>query len=71
MSKKITPNSTLAEILKHKEAFEVLKKHNLPCLGCPMAQFEIEELKIKVCEAYKIDLNPLLEELNEKIKTKK
>lgn len=71
MVKKITSNNTLSEILEYKEALAVLAKYNLPCLWCPMARFEVEELKIgEVCEAYKIDLKALLEELNERVKTK-
>ena len=63
---KFTENTTLAEILNYPKAKDILSKHNLPCLGCPMAKFEIENLKIgQVCEIYGIDLEKLLEELNE------
>ena len=49
----------------------VLARHNLPCVWCPMARFEVEELKIgEVCEAYKVDLKALPKELNERVKTK-
>lgn len=70
MKKEITRNTTLAEIYKISGTEEVLAKYNLPCLGCPMAKFEIENLKIgEVCETYGINLEGLLKELNEKTKT--
>lgn len=65
MKNKITEKTTLAEILKYPEAEKILAKHNLPCLSCPMAKFEIENLKIgDVCKMYGIDLEKLLKELN-------
>lgn len=65
---KITKDSTIAEILKNPEAENVLIKFNVPCLGCPMAQFEIKILKLEdVCKMYGIDLENLIKELNEKI----
>ncbi len=66
---KITEDTTLAEILKHPEAEKVLAKYNLPCLGCPFAKYEMENLKIgQVCKMYDIDIQNLLKELNEKLK---
>jgi len=65
MPKKFTKNSSLAEILILKEGEKILAKYNLPCLTCPMAKFEIENLKLgEVCKMYKINLKKLLEELN-------
>jgi len=37
----ITEKSTLAEILKYSAAKNVLIKYQVPCLACPMAQFEM------------------------------
>jgi len=66
---KITEDTTLAEILKYPEAEKVLAKYNLPCLGCPFAKYEMENLKIgQVCKMYDIDIQNLLKELNEKLK---
>ena len=66
---KITENTTLAEILEKPELVKILVKYNLPCLGCPMAKFEMENLKIgKICKMYGINLKDLLSELNKKIK---
>ncbi|PIW91851.1 MAG: disulfide oxidoreductase [Candidatus Nealsonbacteria bacterium CG_4_9_14_0_2_um_filter_37_38] len=63
--KQITAKTTLAEILKIPEAVEILVKYNLPCLSCPFAKSEIENLKIgEVCKMYNIDTQKLLRELN-------
>ena len=62
---KITKDTTLAELLDNQKAKEILVKYNLPCLGCPFAQYEMENLKIgEVCKKYKIDLKNLLKDLN-------
>jgi hybrid cluster-associated redox disulfide protein len=63
---KITKETTLAEILKNPELVEILSKYNLPCLTCPFAKTEMENLKIgRVCEMYDIDVEKLFKELNE------
>lgn len=68
---KINEDTTLAEILKYPKSEEVLAKYNLPCLGCPMAKFELENLKIgQVCKMYGIKIESLLKELNERVKNK-
>ena len=65
MKNKFTKDSTLAEILENPKAEKILLKYNVPCLGCPYAQFEIQKLKIgQVCEMYQIDAEKLLKELN-------
>jgi len=65
---KITKNSTLAEILNYPQAEKILVKYNLPCLNCPMAKEEMENLKIgDVCKMYNIELKKLLLELNKRI----
>lgn len=66
---KITKDTTLAEVLNYSGAKEILAKYNLPCLTCPMAKFEIENLKIgDICKLYGIDSKKLLKTLNEKLK---
>ena len=63
----IDKNSILAEILKNPKAERILAKYKLPCLTCPMAKFEIENLKLgEVCRIYKIDIENLIKELNKK-----
>lgn len=64
-------NTALAEILKKPENKKILAKYNLPCLTCPFASLEMENLKIgKICEMYKIDIDNLLKDLNKKNKSK-
>jgi len=64
-------DTTLAEILKKPENKKILAKYNLPCLTCPFASLEMEDLKIgKICEMYKIDIDSLLKDLNRKNKGK-
>ena len=63
--KKITKVTTLAKILEVKGADNILAKHRVPCLSCPMAQFEIGTLEIgKVCKMYGLNLEKILKELN-------
>ena len=71
MKNKISRDITLAKILEYPGAEEILAKYNLPCLSCPLAKFEIGDLKIgQVCETYGIDIKNLLKELNEKYEKK-
>ncbi|MEF8847367.1 MAG: DUF1858 domain-containing protein [Candidatus Paceibacterota bacterium] len=59
-------DTTLEELLEDEEAKEVLEKYELPCLGCPMAQFEMQDLTLKdMCNRYNLDVDKILEELNE------
>jgi len=69
---KITSDTTLAEILKYSQTEKILLKYNLPCLGCPMAVYEMGILKIgQAAKMYNIDLKNLLKELNAVIGSKK
>jgi len=66
---KITEKTTLAKILKEPKLVEILEKYNFPCLSCPFAKMEIEDLEIgKVCDLYGIEIGKVLKELNEAIK---
>ena len=63
---KITGKTTLEKILKKRGADKILMENGVPCMGCPMAQFEIDKLKIgEVCKMYKLDLEKILKELND------
>jgi len=65
MKEKITKDTTLAKMLGNAELEKVLAKYNLPCLGCPFAQMEMDKLKLgDICKIYKINIKPLLTELN-------
>ncbi len=71
MKNKITKNTTLTEILKKPENEKILAKYNLPCLTCPLANMEMDELKIgNICEMYGIDADKLLADLNKDSKKK-
>ena len=62
---KFTKSSTLAKILKKEKTEEVLSKHNVPCVSCPMATMEVKKLQIgDVCKMYNIKLEALLKDLN-------
>lgn len=62
---KFTKNTTLAEILKYSRTKKILTKYNLPCLFCPMAQYEMSKLTIgEVSKAYHLNLTGILKELN-------
>lgn len=66
MQKEITKETTLAEILERPEAGGILTKYGVPCLHCPMAALEMGKLRIgEVAEAYGVDIEGLLRELNE------
>jgi hybrid cluster-associated redox disulfide protein len=66
---RITEDTTLTEVLEHPKAKEVLEKYNLPCLQCPFAEIEAEEIKIgQICQQYGIETKKLLKELNDNVK---
>ncbi len=65
----ITKDTTLAEAIKHPEVEDIMKKHGVPCMTCPMAKFEMDQLQIgQVCQMYGIDLEKLISELNKRKK---
>ena len=62
---KVNSKTTLAKILKIEGGEEVLAKHGVPCISCPMASLELNILEIgKVCKMYKLDLKGILKDLN-------
>jgi len=68
MSKKITEETTLAEVLTNPGAERILSKYNLPCLHCPAAAFEMKFLKIgDIAKTYGIKTDMLLNDLNQHI----
>jgi len=65
-NKKIDSNSTLGEALSSKKAEEILFKHGVPCLSCPMMAREKNELTVgQICITYGIDIDRLLKDLND------
>jgi hypothetical protein len=70
--KKITEKTNLTEILNNPKLVEVLEKYHFPCLTCPFAKMEIENLEIgKICDLYGIEIKKVLKDLNEAIKDEK
>ena len=62
---KITNKTTFKNILEKKGADEILAKHNVPCMSCPMASFELEKLEIgEVSKMYGLPLEKILKDLN-------
>ncbi|HQK63822.1 MAG TPA: hypothetical protein PLF16_01580 [Candidatus Staskawiczbacteria bacterium] len=62
---KITAKTTLDKIMELKNGPEILHKYGVPCMGCPMAKFEIDKLQIgQVCKVYNLPLKDILEDLN-------
>ena len=37
----VTPESTLEEIIELKRSEDILKKHTVPCITCPMMKMEM------------------------------
>jgi hypothetical protein len=69
---KITEKTNLSEILKNPKLVEILEKYNFPCLSCPFAKMEIENLEIgRVCQLYGIDAKKVVKELNDVLKNEK
>jgi hypothetical protein len=63
--KEIKKDTTLSEVFQVSKSEKILAKHNVPCLTCPFAKFEMEKLKIgDICKMYNINLNKLLADLN-------
>ncbi len=69
---RINENSTLKEVLRIKGAKEILRKYHFPCLKCPFASLEAENLTLKeIARFYGIELKSLVEDLNNLIKGQK
>jgi len=65
MDKKITKTTILAKIMEKEGAGKILMENGVLCLSCPMAQFELDKLKIgEVCKMYGLNLEKILKELN-------
>jgi len=61
----ITKTTTLEQILELPQAQEILAKYSVPCLACPMAQYEMKTLTLgAICQMYGIDEKKLLADLN-------
>ncbi len=71
MKKRITEKTILAEVLRIEGSKEILEKYNVPCLFCPFALLEANNLTLgQIAEMYELNLSGLLKELNQ-LKKKK
>lgn len=62
---KVTPKTTLIKILDKKGSEEILARHGVLCLSCPMVSLEIDKLEIgEVCKMYGLNLKEILKDLN-------
>jgi hypothetical protein len=69
---KITDKTVLGDVLNKPGASKVLAKYRVPCLGCPMAAYEMGKLKLgDIAKTYGIDMKGLLTELNQEKRAKK
>ena len=61
----ITSKSSLKNVLAVKGVEEVLDKYQVPCLTCPMAAMEMDQLTIgQICEKYHIEEKALISDIN-------
>lgn len=68
---KITKKTKLSKIIDEKKVKSILEKYEFPCISCPFARYEMENLDLgTICEMYNIDADNLINELNEKLNSK-
>jgi len=68
---KITKKTKLSKIIDEKKVAKTLEKYEFPCISCPFAKMEMENLDLgSICEMYGIDAIGLIKELNEKLDKK-
>lgn len=64
---KFTDKTILKKIIETPGGEDILLKHGVPCISCPMAKFELDQLKIgQVCQMYGLNLEKILKDLNSK-----
>jgi hypothetical protein len=62
----IKEETKLGEILENPRATEVLMRYGLPCLSCPFAAIEMDDLTLGVVtKRYDLPLTEILRDLNE------
>jgi hypothetical protein len=65
----VTKETVLADIFNNEKIEPILEKHKVPCISCPYAQSEMNELTIgQICETYGIDCEALLADINNELK---
>jgi hypothetical protein len=65
---KVTKKTKLSKIIDNKKIAKILEKYEFPCISCPFAKMEMENLDIgSICEMYDIDVDGLIKEINAKL----
>lgn len=59
----ISEDTTISSLVKEGGFEDILKKHKIPCVGCPMMQFEGDLTIKRVCKIYGLDKESLLKDL--------
>ncbi len=63
--KKINEKTTISQIMKLSRGEEILRKHGVPCVSCPLAAQEIDSLEIgEVADIYNLAKEEIIKELN-------
>ena len=62
---KVTEQTLLGEVINDERIIPILKKYNFPCVSCPLAQYELEKLKvIDIAKFYGINAEEVIKEIN-------
>lgn len=62
----ITPQTTLEEVLQHPQGKQLLEKFRFPCLTCPLARLEMDQLTLQeIARNYNLDLDGFLAAINQ------
>jgi len=66
---KVTEDSMLGRIIHDERIIPLLEKYNFPCVGCPLAQYELEKLKVvEIAKFYGINAEEMIKEINTYLK---
>ena len=68
---KVDEHTKLGKIIKIRGMEKILTKFSVPCVSCPMAKMEIDNLEIgDVCKMYGLKKKELLLEINKTLKAR-
>ena len=68
---KVDEHTKLGKILKIRGMEKILTKFSVPCVSCPMAKMEIDNLEIgDVCNMYGLNTKELILDINKILKHK-
>lgn len=64
---KVAESTTLKDIVEIEQGEDILKKHGVPYMTCPMAAQELNTLTIgEITQIYRLNLDKILKELNKR-----